>query len=303
MKIRSLAVVLTVTALAGCGLGAGRGAGAVRMDVTDAFGTRMLASIRPRSVAGSETVMRLLERHARLTTRYGGGFVQSVDGLSGGRAHARPVDWFFYVNGREANQGAAAIVLHTGDRIWWDRHDWGLVMDTPAVVGEFPAPFRTPSNRGPTDIRCAAGAQPACVRVAASLRTVGVPVRTTSLSEPPARSPSLLVGTWTELRGQPAAQQLASGPSVSGVFVRLGPDASLDVLDEQGRVRSKLGSGAGLVAAMVAPSGALSWIVIGTDSAGLARAAGALNVRSLTDRLAIGVAADGTVLNLPQPAP
>ena len=37
------------------------------------------------AVGGGETVMRLLQRNAKVATRFGGGFVQSIDGLAGGR--------------------------------------------------------------------------------------------------------------------------------------------------------------------------------------------------------------------------
>ena len=85
--------------------------------------------------------MSLLIRNARVVTRYSGGFVQSIDGVSGGRERGRPVDWFYYVNGSEAPLGAAATVVHPGDHIWWDRHDWSQTDHVPAVVGSFPEPF------------------------------------------------------------------------------------------------------------------------------------------------------------------
>ena len=39
-------------------------------------------------VTESDTVMRVLERSARVSTRYGGGFVQSIDGVEGKRVAA-----------------------------------------------------------------------------------------------------------------------------------------------------------------------------------------------------------------------
>jgi hypothetical protein len=47
--------------------------------------------------------LRLLQRSADVDTRYGGGFVGSIEGRSGGRQDGRPVDWFFYVNGVESD--------------------------------------------------------------------------------------------------------------------------------------------------------------------------------------------------------
>ncbi len=50
--------------------------------------------------------MSLLLRNYPVATRYGGGFVQSIDGLAGGQEGGRPVDWFYYVNGVEARTGS-----------------------------------------------------------------------------------------------------------------------------------------------------------------------------------------------------
>ena len=55
--------------------------------------------------------MRLLDRNAEISTRYGGGFVQSIDGIEGGRSDGRQLDWFFYVNGVESPVGAAEYEL------------------------------------------------------------------------------------------------------------------------------------------------------------------------------------------------
>src|SRR6202035_432230 len=128
--------------LSGCGLGAGRTPGAVQLVITRDFGARVLRQIDAPSVKGEETVMSLLMRNdAAVTTRFGGGFVQSIDGVAGGQEAGQPVDWFYYVNGVEAGLGAAATKLHPGDHIWWDRHDWSQTEHVPAVVGSFPEPF------------------------------------------------------------------------------------------------------------------------------------------------------------------
>jgi len=48
--------------------------------------------------------MSLLERNAKVSTRYGGGFVQSIQGRAGSSSKT---DWFYYVNGVQAPMGAA----------------------------------------------------------------------------------------------------------------------------------------------------------------------------------------------------
>jgi uncharacterized protein DUF4430 len=132
---RSLLVAAAAALLAGCGGGAG--SGRATLWVTRDEGARVLLV---RTVPAGETAMQALERSARLSTRYGGRYVESIDGVSGslGSRH----DWFYFVNGIEADRGAAEYRLRPGDVEWWDYRDWGKVGETvPAVVGAFPEPF------------------------------------------------------------------------------------------------------------------------------------------------------------------
>jgi hypothetical protein len=66
--LRVGAAVVALTG-AGCGLGAGRGTGGVTLTVTRGFGSSQIASISRAKVPGSETVMRMLERSFRVSTR------------------------------------------------------------------------------------------------------------------------------------------------------------------------------------------------------------------------------------------
>ena len=175
--------VLAATASAGCGIGAGKAPSGVQLSVTRDFGAVALGSWSAPRVRGEETVMSFLARNAKVSTRYGGGFVQSIDGVGGGRAGGRPVDWFYYVNGVEAGRGAAATRLHGGERIWWDRHDWSQTDHIPAVVGSFPEPFRhgIGGKRLPVRVECESVAGVACRTVVSRLRARGVPAAVAAL--------------------------------------------------------------------------------------------------------------------------
>ena len=136
--LAALAAIAAAVTVAGCGFGAGPGTKDASIQVTSDFGSHLIGRAVERHVPGAETVMSLLERHFKVTTRYGGGFAESIDGHSGGSSH---LDWFYYVNGIEAPQGAAATDVHKGDHIWWDLHDWAATDSVPAVVGSYPEPF------------------------------------------------------------------------------------------------------------------------------------------------------------------
>ncbi|MEO9174638.1 MAG: DUF4430 domain-containing protein, partial [Gaiellales bacterium] len=106
------------------------GAPTATVVVTRDLGARSLLTAR---VAPGQTVLVALQRIAKIGTRYGGRFVQSIDGVSGSLREAD--DWTFFVNGLEARVGATDVTLHAGDRVWWDYRPWADLPTVPAVVG------------------------------------------------------------------------------------------------------------------------------------------------------------------------
>jgi len=297
-RLRSLAALaalalLLAAGLAGCGLGAGAGGTEARVLVTRDFGARQLEARIAQDLPSSETAMRFLQRSFDVKTRYGGGFVQSIDGLSGGRENGRPVDWFIYVNGIESDVGAADVQLHDGDRIWWDRHDWGATPHVPAVVGSFPEPFAhgADGKRYPVVLECADDVEDACTTTSERLGAVGVVAgRQTLGTGVGERTVRVLVGRWADLRADQALEQLDRGPAASGVYARFGADGqTLDLLDPRGDAARTLGPGAGLVAATRFEQQAPTWAITGTDAAGVTAAARALDERTLARRFALAL--------------
>lgn len=292
LALAALALLLAA-GLAGCGLGAGAGGTGARVLVTRDFGTRTLGARIEQNLPSSETAMRLLERDFHVTTRYGGGFVQSIDGLSGGTVAGRPVDWFIYVNGMESQVGAADVTLHDGDAIWWDRHDWGATPHVPAVVGSFPEPFLHGSGgkRYPVVLECADDVQAACTEVSNRLGAVGVIAARQTLGTGVGQDTTrVFVGRWSELRGDPALAQLDQGPASSGVYVRFSADGrQMGLLDARAQLARTLGAGAGLVAATRFEQQAPTWAITGTDVAGVSAAARALDERTLAHRFALAL--------------
>src|SRR5437764_661944 len=186
-------------AAAGCGLGPGASIGKVELTVTRDYGTEPVLRKSIDGVRESDTVLRVLDRNTKITTRYGGGFVQSIDGVAGGEPGGHVHDWFFYVNGVESDQGAADYSLHDGDTIWWDYRDWSAAMRVPAVVGSYPAPFREGSQGGSNAValQCRGGAG-ACGEVSRRLRDAGAELGAANGDRSQVR---VLVGPWTRIRG------------------------------------------------------------------------------------------------------
>jgi hypothetical protein len=290
---------------AGCGVGAGGAPSGARLTITEGFGTRRLDAFEAPKVSGSDTVMRLLQRNAKVTTRYGGGFVQSIDGRAGGTTGGRPVDWFFYVNGVESQKGATSVKLRDDDRVWWDRHDWGATNRIPAVVGSYPEPLRhgIGGKRLPVRLECVEPRSPGCRAASDQLGKAGVIAGRGGLQGALTKETlRVLVGPWAKLRADSTARLLEEGPATSGVFARMTPDGrGIRVLDPAGRTTRTLGAGAGLVAATRLRDSQPVWIVTGTDDRGVADAARALEEGVLTDKFALAID-DGRGIALPEVA-
>jgi Domain of unknown function (DUF4430) len=306
---RWLWLLLAAVVFAGCGLGSGESStkgGGSELTVSRNFGADEVGHSKPKTIPGGETVMRQLQRKFTVETRYGGGFVQEIDGVAGGRRSGRPVDWFFYVNGIESSSGAADRKLSAGDRVWWDHHDWGATMRIPAVVGSFPEPF-TSAARGkkiPVRIDCADDSLRDCREVRKRLEAAGAVVGGSGTLGTRA-GPGvlrLLVGRWADVRVDPTARRIEQGPKVSGVFAEPAADGkSFDLLDGRGEKVRTLGEGSGLVAATQFLDQQPTWVVTGTDSVGVSAAAAALVEDRLKDHFAVAIE-NGQEVPLPLPA-
>jgi hypothetical protein len=304
-RLAALVCVVLSLAAAGCGLGEGeeRGGAAVEMRVTRDFGHDLLGSARFDSVREDETVMRMLRSDFDIDTRYGGRFVQAIDGLEGSGAGGNE-DWFYWVNGVEGSVGAAEFELSPGDRVQWDWRTWGAAMRVPAIVGAYPEPFvhGLEGKRRPVRVECGSGDSQVCGDARAALEEVGASPSGASLGAPGTETVTrLAVARWPEARIVRGASGLEEGPETTGVFARFDRDGRwIELLDERGEVARTIhpGDGVGIVLAMRPLEEELVWLATGLDDEGVAAAVRALNQDDLRDAFAVAV--DGrTVEKLP----
>lgn len=285
----ALALLFAALVTAGCGLGPGNGVKDAELTVTRDYGTVPVLHRQLGDLTESDTVMRALEGSAEITTRYGGGFVQSIEGLEAEESAGSSFDWFFYVNGVESTIGAADYPLHGGESIWWDYRNWDAAMRVPAVVGSWPQPFLGgyDGKRRPVAVECFGGGD-ACGEVDERLTAAGVELS----SRPSSGSIRVLVGPWARLRSDPAAALIERGPQASGVFAdfhRKGSGYRLSGLDEGGDAATEFGPDGGLVAATRRYEEPPVWMVTGTSEAGVRAAASLLDAGDLRDHYAVAV--------------
>jgi hypothetical protein len=305
MRRAAASLVLLALALAGCGLGAGKSVGGgAELRVTRDFGERQLGHTATRKdVKESDTVMRFLQSERKATLRYGGGFVQSIDGLSGTGAGGRD-DWFFFVNGEEASVGAADRKLHPGDVVQWDYHDWTATQHVPAIVGAYPEPFKhgLDGKKVPVRVECVDAGSAACKTVKDRLAADGIIASGSALGVS-SRGAVLrvFVGPWSKVRDIRAARTLEQGPQASGVFAKFrDKGGALDLLDARGGTTRTLGPGSGIVAATkFNQEDAVTWIVSGVDESGTEAAAKLIDASDLRDAFAVAAVPGGALQKLP----
>ena len=204
-------------------------------------------------------MIRLLDREADITTRYGGGFVQSIDGPSR-RARRRPLARLVLLRQRDrvaasarADVPSAAATGSGGTTATGPRR-----CSVPAVVGSWPEPFAAGGRRRG---RPRAGARRVPRRAAPPATSVArAPRRRPGVEHRRPRAPETAraCGSWSGPgRGcapTRVAAQLDDGPATSGVFARFERGRrrlAADRARPDGPTRPRRSAaGAGLVAAM-----------------------------------------------------
>jgi len=298
--------VAAVAVLPGCGLGAGSQEGTVDLLVTRDYGSEALVDKSIGDLTESETALRVLDGASDIETRYGGGFVQSVDGISGNNKGGRSSDWFFSVNGIVAERGSAEFEVGAGDQVWWDYHDWTDAMEIGAVVGSYPAPMAGgyDGTVWPVVIQCVTTPRDNCAFVKRQLSEAGVQATIENgMGSPSDDTLRILVGRWVDMDLDSDAVNLRKEPSTSGVFaqfvIRDGAEHLLG-LDQEANEVQDYGPDAGLVAASRRNDGPPVWFITGGSDAGVAAAASALTTEDLQQRYA-AVVSDGRIASLPLP--
>ena len=301
--MRTLAVLAAAAGLGGCGVGAGeeKEGGGVDLVVTRDFGRQRLEQRALPEVRESDTVLRLLQGGNKVKTRFGGGYVESVDGLveRDGRS------WIYFVNGIAGGKAAKDYELDGGAVVQWDYHSVKVRQNIPAIVGAFPEPFVTglEGRKFPVRVECDDASGDSCKQVKTTLRDAGVPATGAALGTQGTQNVArVVVATWDRAREQPTLRALEQGPKRSAVFARFNAEGDLTLLDDDARRVRDAGRDAGLVAALRPRDDQLVWVVTGGSQAGVARAAGAFRRSDLRDAFAVAAPASGPVVELPSGA-
>lgn len=228
-----------------------------------------------------EVGMEVLFRNLDIQTAYGGGFVNSINGLESNYTFhtgkdRKKLDWFYWVNGILAPIGIGEYRPQAGDVIWWDYHDWSVSMFAPAVIGSYPQPFRNGfmgKNPG-TVIMYTPNYKQSAENLKASLLSKGVKQVDVSeydssvLNKP--KKYYMLIGPWNELsEGSKVINDINKKNKLIGTYVKF-EDGRVHGLDFKGNTISSYDTG-GAIYAYAAGMGSTKpiWMVTGTNDEGV----------------------------------
>ena len=160
--------------------------------------------------------MRFLPRKADVDTRYGGRFVNAIEGVRSQAEGGTRRDWFYYVNGIEADKGAAEREVHRAAIASGGTTATGARRCAcPAVVGSYPGAL--PARRGGQAV---SRADRLCAGRDRPVRGRARPARARRCRDQPSRRsgrPSgkdmlrVVVGEWEDVRGRRGRAQARGG--------------------------------------------------------------------------------------------
>ena len=263
------------------------------------------------AIEEGSTALDALHQVAEVRTKYGGGFVDAINGISseyeGGK---QKKDWLFYINGISPSIGADDYIIRDGNIEHWDFRDWSYQQYIPAIIGDFPQPFLG-GYRGevwPTVIVHDAGLEEYARALAERLHELGVAEvaawEYSQLSQAEKEKDNLIMlGT----KDNELIAELNAAHKKLGFYAYFNED-KLVVLNAQGEVAAGYGAGSGLIQATQNPwhpkgvgtGENVVWMVSGVDEAGVRNAADTLLNGYADLKYAYAVAvAEGMVIRVP----
>lgn len=314
MLVLITALLLVMAALSACSPPPSPEAGVitVRVVATRNFGQELMFD-ETLEVPEGTSAMSALMKVSEVETAYGGGFVNAINSVRSGfiGSQSMKMDWFIYINGIQSNTGALDYKLRNGDIQHWDFHDWSFHHFIPAIVGDFPEPFRHGygGKTSSTIIAYADSLKEDAENLERRLVRLGVSnvsiKRLGELSENEKESCNLL------LLGSMDSEPLSE---LNQVWNRLGffahfESGNLVVLNTKGEVVTKYDAGVGLIQATQNPWNpkgigaceSVVWLVSGTDEVGVKDAIHALVNRYTEFQYACAaVVANGEMIKVPQ---
>lgn len=273
---RSLLALLATCAAFGAGCGAQPAGPETTLTITRDFGAEVVSQTKSIPVTNGLTAMRQLQGSHKTQTAYGGRYVESIDGLK----EDSDSSWLIYVDGIEIDRGATSQRLAPGQTVQWDFHPWQLIRTGGAIVGAYPRPLKEHGVR----LICAPATGAPCKIARKNLAQAGIVENAQSKAQ-------VIVGSWNDIQGFDSVPDLTAPGETNGAFAEFSKDGqTLGLATGDGSEARALAHGGGLLAAFAPTPKQVTWLVTGTDTAGVKQAAKLLgNPAALRNRFALAV--------------
>lgn len=280
----------------------------VKLLVTRNFGSQAILQ-QTVAIEKKWTVLDLLHSELEVQTKYGGGFIDSINGLQGrsGGLSGEMQDWFYYVNGICPDVGVIDYPLNPGEIIWWDYHAWKAGPANAAVIGCYPEPFLH-GYKGkiqPTTIMCPTLDLTAGHSLEKALRARGVSnVKVMQMDQgllAKRTGPTIVLGEWEQLKGSSYLAEFNQAYKRNSTGMHFN-EGKLELIDINGQVKRSMVGSAGVIVATGSGLGDSCplWLVSGTDLPGFQRALSLLlnNPEKIAGRYNVALSA-GEIVSLP----
>lgn len=216
--------------------------------MTQDYGAAVIEQTQSVKATNGLTALRQLQAVHEVATSYGGRYVKSI----GSTGEDDDSSWLYYVDGIEAQVGAASTRLKPGQAVQWDFHAWQNVRTSGAIVGAYPLPLK---NRG---VKLVCAPRPLCGPIRKDLAAAGIAV------DPRAKN-RIVVGAWKDIEGFDGVPDLTTPGDSNGAFARFTADGqTLIPYAADGSPQKGLINSSGLLAAFANPDGVV-WVATGTD--------------------------------------
>ena len=242
------------------------------------------------------SVMDLLRSEAKIDTAYGGGFVSKINDTPSSKTKGK--DWFYYVNGILANEGALTYKVNPGDHVWWDYHTWKTGELVSAVIGAFPDPFLNgyKNNVLPTAIYSSKPQHSSAdllEKFLSNSKVQNITQRDLNTIDTKREEYKIIIGAWSEISKNPFVIDLYKASKKVGFLVSFS-DNLLTYNDK------KFNSASTIMALNSAFSRTPTWLITGTGDELVKRAVDVLiNEPNKIENIAAALITPETIYSLP----
>ncbi|MCG8538943.1 MAG: DUF4430 domain-containing protein [Clostridia bacterium] len=306
-KVILFLLIISISTLMGCSKKYDLEDGSVNFIISRDFGAEELDN-KTIEISEDLSVIEVLEGNFDVKTAYGGGFINSINGLKSGftgMKDKKKVDWFYYVNGMLAHVGAGEYYLKPDDIVIWDYHDWSSSSYISSIIGAYPRNFINgyEEDNLKTEIIYSKDYGDEGNKLLDYLKERGLKaIEIEGLNGEELENGqvnSIVIGTWDDISGLSYIKDIYEAGKRSGLFFRF--DKELQVLNYMGDGSKEYERGA-VITSITKEYGSKGtlWLITGNDERDIERAIKLLyeEPEKIKGKFSV-IVRDGEVMNVP----